>query len=165
MDLENEISNLELFAYGKDKITSEMVEIVVSACPAAQMYMLTDAVAAGDFKKAMNMLPEFIHKPEESLSVLGYLFSFVCRMIRIKSMEACGMTREEIIKSVGGHPFQVKKSIDSAARFTRSEFIHFVELLYRADRAMKRNKDYRLILDSLLLRMCNRKAFRRKVKK
>ncbi|MCD6310110.1 MAG: DNA polymerase III subunit delta [Candidatus Eremiobacteraeota bacterium] len=162
--LENEISKLELYAYGEYRITSEMVEKVVSAYPAAQMYMLTDAITEGNFKKAVNLLSEMVRKPDEALPVTGYLFEFVRRMMRLKKMAESGMTTTQIIGKSGEPAFRTKMTLKSAARFTMDELKIFLGLLYRADKALKRNKDARLVLDSLILRMCRRKDTRRKVK-
>ncbi|MCL5037392.1 MAG: DNA polymerase III subunit delta [Chloroflexi bacterium] len=162
--LENEISKLELFAYGEESVTTEMVEKVVSAYPAAQIYMLTDAITECDFNRAMNIMTEIVQKPDEALLVIGYLFEFVRRMMRLKSMAESGMNTNEIIAATGDSPFRVKNSLRSASRFTPDDLRQFVELLYRADRALKRSKDMRLVLDSLLLRLCRRKDIRKKVK-
>ena len=119
-------------------VSTADVESLAFRIPETQAFDMTDAVSAGDFDRAAELLADLIAMNEEPLKILGAV-SFSIRRLYCARLAMDERLGDEYIRRCTGirYDFVLRKLKDSAARFPLGGLRRAVELCAETDYAMK----------------------------
>ena len=137
--LSNEIKKLCLFKKEKDKIEIQDVKILVNPKIETDIFKTIDAIAQKNKKQALLLIHQHLEKDDSVfylLSMINFLFR---NLIMVKSY---GLPSNSlaISKATGMHPFVIKKTINSAERFSMEELKKAFQKLFETDLNIKSGK-------------------------
>lgn len=121
-----EMEKLKILAHGKPQITDSMVDDLVSIYPSATMFMLVWAIKDKNPAKGLKILKDVTREKNQFFPLSGYLHSAFKGML--------------------------KKGSDIPA----FKIHQFIDWLYRANLAIKAGKDPDFVMETLILKMCQR---------
>ncbi len=157
--LHGEIGKIAAYASG-DTITEQDIRAVVIPVLDADIFEITDAIADGDYEKALGKLRTLLQMQEEPIYLLGAIGSAVRRLLYAKTVMAAGKSEgalAELLKASGGrapHPFVVQKTMTTARRVSDSFCTKAVTLCMETDQKLKSfSGDDQRTLELLLLQM------------
>ncbi len=139
-DLRNELEKLLLFAADGQAIGPEDVEAVVGSRPGESVYALSECVLHGRWAEAAKIAEALglsRGAREMAFAQIGWdLF----RVMRLKAALDDGVPRNRLAKAVGAWPAWVSKWTSRAHEVSWRWLWHMADLLYRADRDVKRGR-------------------------
>lgn len=149
----NELNKLTAFK-NNETITAEDVKTQVAARLNENIFGLSDALAAGNKKAALQILHEQL---EIGLNEI-YLLTMITRQFRIlteiKSLLSQGVLKTQIAAKLKLHPYVVKKSLAPAEKFTLSRLRNIYGWLTEIERKIKSTSlPPRPLLDLLILQI------------
>lgn len=157
--LSGEISKIASYASG-DVVTEQDINAVVIPVLDASIFDLTDAIAEGDYDKALLKLHTILQMQEEPILILGAIGSQMRRLLYARAAMQAGRGEQgvaELLKAAAGrapHPYVLQKTIQTARRLSDRFCMHAMELVVEADRQLKGfGGSPQRILELLLLRM------------
>ncbi len=139
--LQNEILKLTAFisAGKRTEITVDDVELLVEPNIDLKIFDLTDALAAKNSKRAINLLDAFMKKNEDLMRVFNLVIYQIRNMLVIKDLLLRG-EKNNIAKVAGLHPFVVQKTEQSLRKISAAELILFYQQLEEFDFAIKTSR-------------------------
>ena len=132
----------KLAAYVEDETVSrEHIDLLVEPVLEAEIWELTDAVAAGRYERALQVLRTLLQKQEEPVMILGAIGGQLRRILAAKRLTAAGKRQQDLMKlcSMGSYPAQ--KTMDNARRMSDRFCERAVELCLEADQKLKTSYD------------------------
>ena len=118
--LSNEIEKLGAYA-GKEEVTQEMVEDLVSAAREARIWDLTDAVVAGDSRKALATLSRLLTEGQPA-PMLAFMIVRQYRQIAlVKDLRERRVRQDEVARAAGWLPGRTWT--DTREQFSVHEFV------------------------------------------
>ena len=132
----------KLAAYVEDEtVAREHIDLLVEPVLEAEIWDLTDAVAAGRYERALQVLRTLLQKQEEPVMILGAIGGQLRRILAAKRLTAAGKRQQDLMKlcGIGGYPAQ--KTMDNARRMSDRFCERAVELCLEADQRLKTSYD------------------------
>jgi len=137
--LENEIKKLA--AFGGDKSVEEGdVELLVKGKIETDIFKTIDAIAQKNKRVALILLHNHIDKGEAPLYLLSMINFQFRNLLAVKDLIEKGKPYYAIPKLTKLHPFVVKKSYESAQRFTYPELKKIYQKIFEVDLSIKTGK-------------------------
>jgi len=154
--LAGEIEKIAAYNEGTT-ITKTDVDAVVEPVLSAVVFDITEALASGDFSRAMTRLREVLKKQEEPLTILGAIGAQFRRMRAARLLSQAGKKEADLCSLCGIRPFAAEK-LFRAARGTTMEFCDRAVLLCEeTDMKMKSSYDDQArLLELLLIQLAQR---------
>ena len=157
--LSAEISKIA--AYASDSVITEQdINAVVIPVLDAEVFDLTDAIADGDYEKALLKLRTLMQMQEEAIPLLAAIGGQMRRLYCAKVAMGAGKGENgvaELMKASSGrapHPYMLQKTITTARRVTEEFCANAVKLCMEADARLKSfSGDDQRTLELLLLQM------------
>lgn len=144
-------------AQGGKEISAETVEELTPKSTEITVFLMTNALVAGNYEKTYTLLDQLFYQNEEPVAILAAMASSYLDMFRVKAALESGLTcmapadYAPEYKRLG---FRLEKAMRSAARVPMGTLHHSLNLLLEADLALKGSRlDSRLVLDSLIARL------------
>ena len=131
----NEID--KLVSYCSDEILKSDIDRIVSKSLNVRVFEITDGIMAKDTRRVMTVLSELKDIKEAPMRILYTIFSAFDKMLYARLAEDDGMMYNDIISSLGVHPYAAKKYIAGARAFGRSFLIDRVCAIAEADFSIK----------------------------
>jgi len=125
----------------EDTVTRAHIDLLVEPVLEAEIWTLTDAVAAGRYETALQTLRTLLQKQEDPLKILGALGSQFRRTLAAKRLLAAGKRQQDLMKLCGISGFPAQKTMDNARRLSEGFCSRAVELCLEADQKMKSSYD------------------------
>ena len=125
----------------EDTVTRAHMDLLVEPVLEAEIWTLTDAVAAGRYEAALQTLRTLLQKQEEPLKILGAMGSQFRRTLAAKRLLAAGKRQQDLMKLCGISGFPAQKTMDNARRLSEGFCCRAVELCLEADVKMKSSYD------------------------
>jgi DNA polymerase III subunit delta len=127
---------------GKRVITRREIDEMVRHSREHSNFELTDAIIAGDRRRALTLLDRIYTNTSESpqslsLMILGAIASNYRRMLIARDLMSRNVPNSEIAQAVGLSPYAVTYLNEKARRFETSRLLHGIELIARTDLALK----------------------------
>lgn len=146
-----EIAKLSAYARGR-MITSADVKILLHAFSEDNIFELLDALGRKDF----SMAAKFLHRELEAGGeqfVLTMLVRQFRTLLLIADAQRSEQDASEVVlaKKIGVHPYVIKKSLVSLARFTKTELLFIWNDLLVLDRSIKTGARKPLVAFDLFL--------------
>lgn len=152
-----EIDKIASYASGRE-ITRQDMDAVVTPVLDAEIFDITDAIADGDYEKALVKLRTLIQMQEDPILLLAAIGSQMRRLLYARACMAAGKSESalgEMLKAATGrapHPYVLQKTMTTARRVTDQFCDRAVTLCMEADLQLKSfSSDGQRVLELLLL--------------
>ena len=146
--LASEIEKLAYFvrANGRDALTAADVRGVASPQYTVNAFALSNAVLAGNYKEALEVLSVMKFERAEPTVVLGELSRTLCDMHAVRLLLDAGRTTKEIAEILKQNEYKVGLIVRAVFRVPTARIIRAVDLCAAADLSLKRSAgDYAAI--------------------
>ncbi len=154
--LEKELEKLVSYAGTNQKIDQADVENILTLTIYNTIFDLTDAVGARDSAKALWLFRKMLQEGERIgfiLSMLGFQLRLI---IQAKELLEKNFTHQQIINSIKGSPYPIKKAIAQSRNFSINDLILALEKLLEADLFIKQGKaEPRTIFEQTIFELCS----------
>lgn len=140
--LSAEIGKIAAYAPGME-ITAQDINAVVTPVLDAEIFDLTDAIAEGDYEKALLKLRTLLQMQEEVLPLLAAIGGQMRRLLYARTAMNAGKGESgvaELLKQSSGrapHPFVLQKTMTTARRVSDAFCASAVKLCMEADAKLK----------------------------
>ena len=153
-ELANEIEKLSVFVGEGETITGDAVEEGVGGSRHNNIFALTEAVGAGQKRKALVLLRRQMAAGEEPLRILALLSRHF--QLVLKAQDCLQLPKEEAAKKLGVSPFFLADYLQQARRMSRSLLWNRLAALLRAEVRLKSagRRQEPLSMDLLLHELC-----------
>ena len=146
--LASEIEKLAYYvrANGRDALTAADVRGVASPQYTVNAFALSNAVLAGNYKEALEVLSVMKFERAEPTVVLGELSRTLCDMHAVRLLLDAGRTTKEIAEILKQNEYKVGLIVRAVFRVPTARIIRAVDLCAAADLSLKRSAgDYAAI--------------------
>lgn len=116
-----EIEKLVCYAMDKDVITREDIDAVCITQVSNQIFLMIDAIAGKDQKKALDLYYDLLTLREKPMSILFLITRHFNILLQIKELN--GQNRNDVARKVGVPPFAVQKYMKQSGNFTKKGLI------------------------------------------
>ena len=132
----------KLAAYVEDEtVTRSHIDLLVEPVLEAEVWALTDAMAAGRYETALQTFRTLLQKQEEPIKILGGMGSQFRRLLAAKRLMDAGKRQQDLMKLCGISGFPAQKAMDAARRLSERFCARAVELCLEADEKLKTSYD------------------------
>lgn len=146
------VEKLSLYLGGVGQVTEREVAEVVADTRSQSIFALTDAAGEGAPDRALRVLGRMLRDGEPALAIIGHLARHFRNLALVQALDKRGDGKEEIHKSLGLHPFVVKKCLLQLRRFSEQSLERCLKLLADADLELKRGRlPQTLVLERLVM--------------
>ena len=135
--LNQEIEKLTLY---KAAIEETDVDLLVSAKLNNNVFELIDSISEKNTEKTLKFLNNLIEQGEEVIYLLRMLVYQIRNLILIKELSLKNLTKSEIIKETGKHPFVVGKTLNQIGNFSRKELEKIYNEIFNLEVKIKTGK-------------------------
>lgn len=159
MAMSSELDKLLLYVSGRDRITLEDVETMVSTARQRSLYELTDAISAQDKARALALLHGLLNASDGvEDAAIGHLYMLArtfrqMLVVLEKNVRDSRAIWQALWPGFRVAPFVADDLIRQARRYKkRSDLLRCIERVARADRDLRSSPvDKRLVLEQLVL--------------
>lgn len=152
--LNQEIEKLTAYKNGKI-IEEDDVDQLVSVNLNNNVFELIDNIGEKNLKKTLNFLNNLIEQGEEIMYLLRMIVYQVRNLILIKELALKNLTKSEIIKKTGKHPFVVTKSLAQVRNFSSEELEELYNRIFETELKIKTGKiEPKTALNLLATKLC-----------
>ncbi len=151
----NEMEKLCAFADGGE-ITRSMIEDMVPKSTETTVFLMANALTAGSYEKAYQLLDQLFSQNEEPLSILGALSSSYVDMYRVRAALQSGLpaTAPSGYGEYRGREFRLRNAERSAKGISEEGLRRSLDLLLQADLQLKGSKlDARIVMEELIAKL------------
>jgi DNA polymerase-3 subunit delta len=151
-----EVDKLEAWADGRKDITGEDVASVLGHGLGQPLYLLSDAFAARDAPKALELLERLLGDGEEGLRVLATLHRTLRQVRGAVALREAGVPRPQIGARLlqPNMQFKLDALLDASRRWSERDLARALDVMARTDRGMKRGADAAVALTSAVVASC-----------
>ena len=153
--LDKEFDKLALYAKER-RITKKELAESFSGVPEVSGFALADAIAQKDVVAALRVLMRQINDGAYMPLVVAVVANQVRRLLQTKLFVKNRMSEGEIAKNLKLHPFIAKKQIKAAASFAEEKLTAAITELSDADYRMKTGNGGNELLESVIIKLCER---------
>jgi DNA polymerase-3 subunit delta len=154
--LMGEVDKLEAFAGETKALGADEVAAVLGRGLGRPLYLLSDAVAAREAGRSLELIDELIGEGEEGLRVLATLHRSLRQVRAARAMREARVARDEI----GGRllppnmQFKLDALLEASRRWSEEDLRRAFGALGRADRRLKRSVDAETALVAAVVEAC-----------
>jgi DNA polymerase-3 subunit delta len=130
------IGQLGLYA-GDRPVTSDDVDELIADTRERSVFELTDAIGAGDRKRALTAVASLCDQRESAVGVVVMLARHIRQLTLLHTMRAHNVPKPEWASRVGVPPFVIDKLVQQARGYTPAALAQATQRLANADRALK----------------------------
>lgn len=158
MRLKTEIDKLVTYVGRRQQISRQDVAAMVISEKSTTVWALTDVLATGNSKVALEFLDRLLRDGEEPLQMLGAL-TWMYRKL-IEASELKGITHGyQAARALGMRPEQAELALRAGRKIPRAQLLAGLGALQRADDRLKRGgEDTRAIMEFLLSELTQRQS-------
>ncbi|HWT75512.1 MAG TPA: DNA polymerase III subunit delta [Mobilitalea sp.] len=114
----NEVEKIISYTMDKDVITIEDIDAVVTTQITGKIFLMIDAIAGKQTKKALELYYDLLSVREKPMSILYLITRHFNILLQSKDLQALGYNSSSISEMVGVPPFAVNKYLGQAKNFT-----------------------------------------------
>ena len=138
------------------EITREMVEDMVPKSTETTVFLLANALVAGDYEKAYGLLDVLFYQNEEPIAILGALGASYVDMYRVRAALESGHPYQDAAQygDYKGRDFRLRNAQKNVRSISQGVLRQSLHLLLEADLALKGSRlEARIILDELIAKL------------
>lgn len=156
------LERMALLVGAGQTLERRLVEELVPLSSVVQMWKLTAAIGKRDFKQAHHVLSVQLSQKEGPGAILGYINAYVVSLVQVGGLYKELRSARAVAEAIPAKKeFQVKKTLQELKSWSGRDLEQAFEMMARADQRMKTGADARLVLELLLLQLCNRRPSRK----
>ncbi len=158
--LMGEVDKLEAWADGRREITAEDVSAVLGRGLGQPLYLLSDAFAARDVARTLELLERLLGDGEEGLRVLVTLHRSLRQVRGAVAMREAGAPRPQIGARLlpPNMQFKLPALLDASRRWSERDLARAVDVMSRTDRGIKQGAHPSVALARAIVASCGRGA-------
>lgn len=149
--LQTEIEKLICYTMGRDIITVEDIKEVCTEQLTGKIFAMTEAMALGQKKKALDLYYDLISLHEKPLGILYMIQRQLSQLFLTKEMKAKGLDKNTIASTIGVPPFAAAKYMSQADRFQKAELKRMLDYSVSLEEDVKTGRIQEQIAVELLL--------------
>lgn len=137
-------------------ITAEMIETLVPKTTETTVFLMANALVAGDYERAYALLDVLLTQGEEPIAILGALSASFVDMTRVRTALESGCTASDASAygDYKGKEFRLRNAERSVRGIKPEHLERSMHLLLEADLALKSSRaEGRLILEELIAKL------------
>lgn len=152
-DLDHEVAKVVTYVGERPVVTIADVEAIASRLGEASIFDLVDAVGSRNAARALAELNDILstHEPLQVLFMIARQFRLI---LRAQQLGARGVPASALPEQLSLHPFPARKVSEQARGYRPHQFAGIFEAMEGADRAIKTGSAPRLVLEMLIVRLC-----------
>lgn len=127
INLKNEVDKLISYSYGRDSITVEDIDAVVTTQLTGKIFQMIDAIGSKQQEKALNLYYDLLALREKPMSILYLIIRHFNILLQVKELTASGYSPSVISEKVGVPPFAAPKYVSQSRNFTVKRLIEALE--------------------------------------
>ncbi len=155
----SELEKIAIFIKEKKTITFEDVKTVAGDLREYSSFDLADAIGLRNREKAFLILMRLIQEGEQAVGLLGSIAWNFRRLLQAKTMQANGMSSDEIVKKLRIIFHQAPQFKEQMKRYSLDELRGAFAILVSTDKALKSSGlEGRLVLERMILKLCGAAA-------
>jgi DNA polymerase-3 subunit delta len=154
--LMGEVEKLEAFGQGR-ALTADDVAAVLGRGMARPLYVLSDAIAARDAARALELTESLLDDREEPVRIVGVLHRALRQVRAAKALREARASREEMLSRLKLPPnmaFKLQSLGDAARKWSDADLRTAFAALGRADQGIKSGADPRVALAAAIGEGC-----------
>jgi len=140
-------------------VSRRSIELLVEPVLEAAVFDLSDAVAAGRYETALQILHILLRRQEEPVVILATIGSQLRRIVEANRLRAAGKGKNDLMKLCSVSSYPAQKAMEFSRRLPAEFPEKAVELCLEADRRMKTSfDDPKRVLELLVLQLAEEAA-------
>lgn len=142
-DMENirtELEKLVCYTMGRDVITKEDVDTIVTVHVTNRIFDMVSAIVAGDKKKAMDLYDDLLTLKEPPMRILFLIARQFNQFLQVRELMAAGNDKGSIASKLKVPPFAVGRLMAQAKAFTKEQILSGVALCVDLEESVKTGK-------------------------
>jgi DNA polymerase-3 subunit delta len=116
----NEVEKLISFTLGREVVTTEDIDMVVTTQITGKIFNMIDAIGSKQQKKALDLYYDLLSVREKPMSILYLITRHFNILLQSKSLLSLGYPTASISEKVGVPPFAVSKYLAQAKNFSEA---------------------------------------------
>lgn len=120
-NIDRELEKLICYTLGRDVITAEDVEAVVTEQTTNKIFDMVNAIAEHNQKKALDLYYDLLTLKEPPMRIMFLITRQFQILLNIRDMSARGLDNQMMAKVAGVPPFAVKRNVTQAKGFTMTQ--------------------------------------------
>lgn len=118
MHICNEVEKINSYALGRDVITTQDIDAVVTTQITGKIFLMIDAIAGKQAHKALDLYYDLLSVREKPMSILFLITRHFNILLQVKNLQGLGHNAPKISETVGIPPFSVNKYLAQTRNFT-----------------------------------------------
>ncbi len=140
-------------------VSRRSIELLVEPVLEAAVFDLSDAIAAGRYETALQILHILLRRQEEPVVILATIGSQLRRIVEANRLRAAGKGKNDLMKLCSVSSYPAQKAMEFSRRLPAEFPEKAVELCLEADRRMKTSfDDPKRVLELLVLQLAEEAA-------
>ncbi len=123
----NEVEKLVSYTIGKEIVTSEDIDAVVTTQITGKIFLMIDAIGTKQQSKALELYYDLLSVREKPMSILYLIIRHFNILLQVKNLQALGYNSSGISEKVGVPPFAVNKYLGQSRNFTTARLKEALE--------------------------------------
>ena len=152
--LANEIAKLSAYALAHDqnRITPDMIPIVVTAYRESGAFDFVNAIMEGNTAYAFALFTDMKRRREKPVEIAASISRVICELRLIKTYADAGLSMTEMIAATKMKEYSIKLRLNALRGRSDEELDHAVRLCYDTDLKLKsRSVDKYFLIEKLIL--------------
>jgi DNA polymerase-3 subunit delta len=135
--LKNELDKLILHAGERGIITLDDIEELVPNSRERSIFELSDAIAAGNVRDAVELGEQLLLRGEAPEAIIGFLSMRIRTLWQVKRLASEGRSERQIASDLSIPPFAARKASQTTRKLADNWFMDKLHLLAEADHELK----------------------------
>lgn len=138
------------------EITAQMIETLVPKTTETTVFLMANALVAGNYEKAYSLLDALFVQGEEPISILGALSASFVDMCRVRTALESGLPASAAAQygDYQGREFRLRNAERTARGIAPERLYESIQLLLQADSALKGSRlSGRIVLEELIAKL------------
>lgn len=146
-----ELEKLVCYTLGREVITVQDIKAVCSEQLTGKIFAMTDAMAQGQKKRALDLYQDLIALHEKPLGILYMIQRQFHLLLVVKGMKEAGTDKQAVASAIAVPAFAAAKYMSQADRFSKEEIGYLLEYSTQLEEDVKTGKLQEQIAVELLL--------------
>ena len=138
------------------EITAQMIETLVPKTTETTVFLMANALVAGNYEKAYSLLDALFVQGEEPVAILGALSASYVDMCRVRAALESGLPASAAAEygDYHGREFRLRNAEKTARNIAPARLYESTQLLLEADSALKGSRlSGRIVLEELIAKL------------
>jgi DNA polymerase-3 subunit delta len=123
----NEVEKLIGYTYGKEIVTPEDIDAVVTTQITGKIFLMIDAIGTKQQSKALELYYDLLSVREKPMSILYLIIRHFNILLQVKNLQGLGYNSTSISEKVGVPPFAVNKYLGQSRNFASAKLKEALE--------------------------------------